>query len=424
MTLKKKLSDVVKTVFPATWAEGLIFLFFLSSYGLLAITIALNYRIIFDDRIPWDAYFSFDNRSIVLTGGAYERHPLANYFFEVLRNLAFFFSDCKKNEVFRLVLALCSTLAVSLTMVHIYKYLKNILGLPLYIAGLLLIFFGLFSTNILLSFTPETYTYTLLFLTMFTYYAALKLRQDKPIPAAALTLGGVFIGGLTVTNLVKVYLPVLFEKNIFLRWKAFGYAALRVLVAAGVFVLLFWYRMDFKTFSFFGKSAQQFEKFSAAKETPYWDMASSWFFGGTVLFGGFDLRDYFSKKGYLFKALFMDVYHSPFLYGIIAVLMLLVVWSYVKNFKNKLVQVLMLSFLVDIIIHVILKFGLHTAYIYGGHFVFVYPLLLGWLFRAYRFSPKKMTALFTVLSLITVFMAFNTYFRMSEFFEFLDFHYR
>jgi hypothetical protein len=35
-----------------------------------------------------------------------------------------------------------------------------------------------------------------------------------------------------------------------------------------------------------------------------------------------------------------------------------------------------------------MRFGLHTSYIYGGHFVFVYPLLIGWLFYAYRSSPK------------------------------------
>ncbi|MFN8364350.1 MAG: DUF6080 domain-containing protein [Cloacibacterium normanense] len=63
----------------------------------------LNYRIIFDDRIPWDAYFSFDNRSIVMTGGGFERHPLSNYFFDFIREFAFLVSEGKKNEIFRLV---------------------------------------------------------------------------------------------------------------------------------------------------------------------------------------------------------------------------------------------------------------------------------------------------------------------------------
>ena len=172
LNFKQKFSDFLKTIFPETRFELLLFLIFLSVYGILGTTIALNYRIIFDDRIPWDAYFSFDNRAIVLTGGGFERHPLANYFFNWIRELAYLFSDGKKNEIFRLVLAWCSNFAVSLSLIQIYKYLKNIITLPKKISLLILFFFSFFTTPILLSFTPETYTYTLLFLVLFNYYTA------------------------------------------------------------------------------------------------------------------------------------------------------------------------------------------------------------------------------------------------------------
>ena len=72
--------------------------FSLTSYGILGSYIALNYRIIFDDRIPWDAYFSFDNRSIVMTGGGFERHPLSNYFFDFIREFALWISDGKRTK--------------------------------------------------------------------------------------------------------------------------------------------------------------------------------------------------------------------------------------------------------------------------------------------------------------------------------------
>jgi hypothetical protein len=35
----------------------------------------------------------------------------------------------------------------------------------------------------------------------------------------ALTLAGITIGGLTITNFVKVFIPVLFEKDMFRSWK-------------------------------------------------------------------------------------------------------------------------------------------------------------------------------------------------------------
>jgi hypothetical protein len=420
----QKLKDFIQTIFPATKFEWFIFLLFLGIYGTLGSFIALNYRIIFDDRIPWDAYFSFDNRAMVMTGGGFERHPLATYFFEGLRNFALLISEGKKNDLFRLILASCSTITISLSIVQIYKYLKNIIGLPQKISVLIIFFYAFFSTNILLSFTPETYTYTLFFLVLFNYYAALKLKKEEKIPVTALSLAGIFVGGLTVTNMVKIYIPLLFEKNIIQNWKKLGNAFLRILISAFVFILLFMYRLDFNFLRFFSKSTEQLEKFSQPKATPIWDMIASWFFGGNMLFSSFEIQDYHSQKGFQFKALFMEVYPSWIPYLFVRAIIGLFFWSYFKNFRNKFVQILMISFLVDIIIHCVLQFGLHTSYMYGGHFVFVYPLLLGWLFFSYRNHPKTLSFLFAAVCLLSVYLAINNIFRMEEFFIFLQRYYQ
>lgn len=420
LVYQQKFKDFLKTIFPSTKFEVLLFMIFISVYGILGSFIALNYRIIFDDRIPWDAYFSFDNRAIVMTGGGFERHPLANYFFDWIREFAFLFSDGKKDETFRLVLAWCSNFAISLSLIQIYKYLKNIIVLPKKISLLIIAFFAFFSTNILLSFTPETYTYSLFFLVLFNYYAALKMRKGEKIPAPALIFAGVTVGGLTVTNIVKVYIPLLFEKNIFTQWKKFGNGVLRILASVAVFLLLFLNRLDFNFLRFLEKTEEQYEKFSNPKATPVWDMIASWFFGGNMLFAGFEVRDYHNKKGFEYKALFMDVYESWIPYLFVAAVLILVIWSSVKNFKNKFVLVLMISFLVDIVIHCILKFGLHTSYIYGGHFVFVYPLLIGWLFYAYKNAPKTLSFLYSILWILFIYLVLNNVFRMEEFFIFLD----
>ena len=415
---------MLRTVFPETKFELLLFLVFFSAYGILGTIIALDYRIIFDNRIPWDAYFSFDNRAIVMTGGGFERHPLANYFFNWIREFALLFSNGQKDEIFRLALAWCSNLAVSLSLVQIYKYLKNIITLPKKISSSIVLFFAFFSTPILLSFTPETYTYTLFFLMLFNYYAALKLRKNEKIPTSALVFSGIAVGGLTVTNIVKVYTPLLFEEKVFKNWRKFGNLVLRVLLSVGAFALLFMYRVNFEFLRFFEKSTEQFEKFSNPKVTPVWDMIVSWFFGGNMLFSSFILRDYHNKKGFEYKALFMDVYTGVFPYIFVGIVLFLVVWSYAINFKNKLVQVLMLSFLVDIVIHCVLKFGLHTSYIYGGHFIFIVPLMIGWLFFAYRHSAKIISILFVVIWELFAYLAFNNVYRMTEFFQFLQLYYR
>src|SRR5699024_5450123 len=159
---------------------------------------------------------------------------------------------------------------------------------------------------ILLAFTPETYTYTLFFLMLFIYYAALKLRKNEKIPASALVFSGIAVGGLTVTNIVKVYTPLSFEEKVFKNWRQYGILVLLVLLSVGAFALLFMYRVNFEFLRFFENSTEQLEKFSNPKVTPVWDMIVSWFFGGNMLFSSFILRDYHNKKGFEYKALFMD----------------------------------------------------------------------------------------------------------------------
>jgi len=420
-----KILSFLKSVFPSTKIELLIFLFFVILYGANASFIAENFRIIYDDRIPWDGYFSFDNRAIIQTGGGFERHPLSNYFFDQIRDFALWISGNRYDSVFRLVLALFSTVVISLANVQIFKYLNNIIQLPLKISLLILAFYGLFVTNILLSFTPETYTYTLLFLSIFNYYSAKKIKEEKSVSFAATIFGSVFIGGLTITNIVKVYIPFLFEKKIFWNWKKIGMAVAKIGTSVIVFVFLFLLRLDFNFQNFLNKTEEQYDKFSKPKATPLWDMIYSWFFGGNILFSNYEIRDYHNKdKTFYYKALFMDVYTSFVPYLFIGIVLLMMIWSVFKNCKNKLVWILVITFLFDVLVHCVLKFGLHTSYIYGGHFVFVYPLLLGWLFFSYREKRTSISLLYGLLLIMTVYLGLNNYYRLTEFYQFLETYYK
>ncbi|MFS4429900.1 DUF6080 domain-containing protein [Chryseobacterium sp. S90] len=422
--IKTKIINFFKLIFPSTYTELAVFLFFIICYGILGSYIALHYRIIFDSRIPWDAYFSFDNKSILMTGGSFERHPLSYYFFNWIREFSLFISGGKMDANFRLTLAWLSNIIISLSIVQVFKYLKNIICVPLWLSVLIILFFGVFSTNIILSFTPENFTYTLFLLSLYNYYAAIKLRKEEKTPAIALSLAGITIGGLTITNFVKVFIPLLFEKNLFRDWRKFGNAVFRTTVPTICFVLLYLNRIDFKYQNIFSKTNQQYEKFSNVESMPTWDMILSFFFGGNILFPGFIISDKHNMKGFDFKGLYMDLYSSTFPYFFVAILLTLIIWSYCKNFRNKWVQVIAISFFIDIVIHCVMRFGLHTSSIYGGHFVFVYPLLLGWLFYAYRSSPKIMSVLTLTVLLLFVYLLANNLFRMAEFFWFMETYYQ
>ncbi len=205
--------------------------------------------------------------------------------------------------------------------------------------------------------------------------------------------------------------------------KKFGNATLRLLISLSIFILLYLNRIDFKYQNILSKSGEQYEKFSNVNSTPIWDMIYSYFFGGNILFPSFFIREKHNMKGFYYKAIFMEVYSTAFSYIFVGFVLSFVLWSYFKNFKNKLVQILMLSFLVDIAIHCVFRFGLHTSYIYGGHYVFVYPLFLGWLFYAYKNSPKILSFLTASIGVFTVSLMLNNYHRMIDFFEFLNLYY-
>lgn len=325
---------------------------------------------------------------------------------------------------FRLTLAWLSNIIITLNILQIFKYLKNIIRLPLFYNILITFFFGIFSTNIILSFTPENFTYTLFLLSLYNHYAAIKLRKEEKTPVAALSLASITIGGLTITNIAKVFIPIFFEKNLFKSFKKLGSAILRGTIAIIIYALLYLYRIDFKYENIFSKTNQQYEKFSNVESMPTWDMILSFFFGGNILFPSFIISDKHNMKGFDFKGLYMDLYSSSISYVFVVILLILISWSYLKNFKNRWVQIIMISFFFDIFIHCIMRFGLHTSYIYGGHFVFVYPLLLGWLFQVYKSSTKMMAFLTLTLCILFTYLLANNLFRMSEFFWFLETYYQ
>lgn len=424
LNIQNRLKDIINILFPSTMQESLLFVFALLGYGILASVIALNYRIVYDGRIPWDAYFSFDNRSIVDTGGGVERHPLSYYWFNTLRELALQVSNHKRNEIFRLVLSLFSVLAVSMSLVQIFKYLRKIIKLPTWLCWLLVVFFGIFSTNILLSFTPETYTYTLLFLCIFNYYAASKLKYGSKISLVALTFGVVSIGGMTITNTIKPLIPMWVGHSIFHSFRSIFNALWRCVLSVVVFLLLFLYRINFDVNAIVSKVGEQYEKFTQPKPIPLWDMIYSWFFGGNVIFSSFFSLDYHNKKGFHYAALFMDTYDTIVQYSVVGLLFMMMAWSIMRNWRNRLVFVMVASFLVDIIIHCVLRFGVNVSYIYGGHFVFVYPLILGWLFHSLKDNKTLFSISLGIFLMIFGFTLANNLFRMGEFFVFIEKYYR
>ena len=417
-----KIFIFLKILFPSNKVEALLFLSLMLLYLPLGIWLSLNTTVIYNKDIPWDIYFSFDNRSIILSGGMIEKHPFSEFFIRPVYNLAIWvYQAIGDFRFFSLTFTVLCSINVSLGCVLIFKYLRNIIQLDVKISLLIIAFYAFFSTNILLSFTPETYTFSIFLLSFYVYASALILKQGKQISIFFTSAMGLFIGGETITNLPKTFIPLLFE-NKKVNVKYFVNLAVKTLISSAIFVLLYLWRRDWDYMKIISKSTSQYDKFSNPKGDSWLDMVTTYFFGGSMVFSSFVERNLrFFKIHY--KGLYFQVYDNFAQYLFVFLILAFMVGALVANRKNKLVYILWISFILDVIIHCFMKFGLWISYIYGGHWVFVVPLLTGWLFFACKKNKILYRILCLLLGLMTVYVMANNLYRLTDFLNFVKTYY-
>jgi hypothetical protein len=111
----------------------------------------------------------------------------------------------------------------------------------------------------------------------------------------------------------------------------------------------------------------------------------------------------------------VDFYRHWYQYLFVTVFYALIVSAAFVNRKNRLVQMLLLLFGVDIFIHIIVQFGLTESFIYGGHWVYCLPLLLGWLFGCVSDKKTLKTSLIAVTSVLLAGLIANNIVRLTDF---------
>lgn len=96
------------------------------------------------------------------------------------------------------------------------------------------------------------------------------------------------------------------------------------------------------------------------------------------------------------------------------ILFLLILVSLLSNYRNKLVQLLFLLILVDVSIHAVLRFGIFDGFIFGGHWLFFVPLMLGWGYSAIR-SVKIKKFMLCLLSVLLIGLVVNNFMQLIKF---------
>lgn len=112
-------------------------------------------------------------------------------------------------------------------------------------------------------------------------------------------------------------------------------------------------------------------------------------------------------------------YHIVFyavLLGILAFLLLMVI---LKNWINQLIKFLLLSFLVDIVLHIVIGLGAKEAYIFAGNYSFIFPIIIGIGYQNAMSKSKSYARIYlTVFSLIFLVFTFKNIISLFSLYNF------
>lgn len=430
-SIRKFLSDIRRS--PATP----VFLASFVVYYAIALTLVLKTNLIeySSDLRPFNLYFSFDHPtyfdvfSIYPSGFNTFRHPFFKIIaapFIIVLTIAQKVAGIKGKA---LLLTAFTSGAVSLSVAFVYKYLAEVVQLEgRFRRAMLTGLFAAFATNLIVCFTPESFPFSLMLLTIGLYYFSAHIVTGENISPLKASLLTIVSTGVTITNAVKCFVPVLFLKNS-LNEKVRAVAImLAALFAAYLFHLacmktydvvyskfveeqnfiynpVTWVKKEFsrnKSFHWSQAGSEVNDPFLA----PYPKAAISYFFGFPILFSDRFTTSSISKfpesDGIEINAL---PYEHPAYYIVVSGVILLILLSAWMNRTQRPVQMLSAVFASDILLHLVKGFGFYEAFIYGSHWVFVVPWFLGWLYISLSQGGRK--TLDVVLGALLIFTIAN-----------------
>lgn len=214
--LKNKLNQskkLFRSLFPENKQETVILFFFILFYSLFSIPLAINTSIIDYKDMLYDVYFSFDNPIIYRQGYVYlEGHPLMMFItmpFIYLGNILAGFYGYKVKTVF---LTFLCTLLISFSTIYVYRYITKITEIKGYLAYLLVSLFGFTATNLILCFTPESFTITTFILSFTIFFYSDRIKRNETVGVTTSSFLAIVLGGLTITNFAKGIIPIFFLK--------------------------------------------------------------------------------------------------------------------------------------------------------------------------------------------------------------------
>ncbi|TWP27304.1 hypothetical protein ETU08_08760 [Apibacter muscae] len=409
------ITDYLSILLPKTKYEYLVLLFSLILYYPIGVYLSLTTDIIDKDgRV--DMYFGFDNSICLKYGSMFEvTHPINGILYFPIICLNYIINAVGYSpKIYTLIVVFLCAFFVSYSNLFVYKYLTKILKLNIKETLIIIFPYTFYTCNLLLSFTPETFTFSLFLLSLNIFLVSYFISNNKKIHTLYYVFIGTLIGGQTITNTPKAMIPILFENK--LSKKNYVNVFKKLFISSLLIALIILASLRFRVLEFLGVNMERAEMFAFLKNLKHGihEYFISQFFGGNILFP----KVYLSKTNVWgtenLGGIYSYFYDSWTQYLCIFAIIIIMLIGIFKNYKSRLIWIPVISFGVDFFLHMILKLGLFESIIYGGHFIFIVPILLGWSF--YRNSSKKYyNILCIVLSILGLYIIYNNTFEIIEF---------
>lgn len=413
---KKYFIDFLRLLIPDGKKEKIVFYSSLFLYFILGLYLLYSTSIIDSKKWLVDAYWGFDSSAVFLRGYTnIPRHPLLTVFTKPLMIVGDFFNAAVSYKMKGIVFILFCNICVSFSVLYIYRYIKQVIGLNRQSVLLLIIFTVLNPTFILLSFTDDTFTFSLPFLCFALFYYSNLIKQNKKSPLVPQIILTTVVGGITITNIIKVIIPSCFTQTSIR-------VQFRNLFIAGLVFSLLVLVMDFKYGVFsdlLGGIIGGGDERAVDYHTGHIRHIIDGFFGAGLILPEIITLDKhmmlnISEFPNSVREIVPAVYDSIWYYIPLVVIYGFVLWSIIKNIKNKHVVILILVWGCDILIHLVFKFGMNELYLYAGHWIYVIPLLIAWGFKS---LPPKYLKVYNIL--FALFIAGITINNVYHFVEFI-----
>ena len=408
---KKELCFFLSSFFPKNKKEYIVFVLFFLIYTSYSLFIVFKTSLI-DNPFGADLFFSFDNPQYYSKGYTYiEVHPLVRFVTFFILKTGNMLAGIFYYKIKTLFFALFFTALSSMSCVYILRYLQQVIGINNIKSIILTVFFGFLSTNLILSFTPESFSLTSFFLISMVTYYSIEVKNGKKIPFLIDCFYTIILGGITITNFVKGLIASTFANKIN---KKLFYKLIFLII---LFILILICIPDFvdyifsllKTYGPSNSTGQVSHSFDF-----YVKQIVNFFFGASLLFPNLYVKQDLAFD-IMIDMISLDNYDNVLQYIFLIFIYGNIIYVIIKGIKNKLILFIVALVSIDVLIHVIFLYGYTDFFIFGGHWVYAVPLLIGWL---YKYIPQKWTRYYTsLLCLLTITLVVNNIFHIVQFIQ-------